>query len=82
MVYQQKVGIRMGINYVPLIADLFLCFYERDFISQVQKSKQYYIIDMFYYTSRYLDDSFTIDNPEFGKHIQRIYVYHIELQLS
>ena len=37
-------------------------------------------IDMFNDTSRYLDDSFTIDNPEFEKHISDI--YPAELQLN
>ena len=32
MVYQQKVEIPMGTNCVPLIADLFLYCYERDFM--------------------------------------------------
>ena len=37
-------------------------------------SKQYDLIDMFNDTSRYLDDIFTIDNPEFAKHIPDIYI--------
>ena len=39
----------------------------------ILKSKQYDLIDMFINTSRYLDDIFTIDNPEFEKHIPDIY---------
>ena len=35
---------------------------------------------MFNDTSRYLDDIFTIDNPEFEKHIPDI--YQAELQLN
>ena len=69
MVYQQIVGIPMGTNCAPLIADLFLYCYERDFMSDLQKSKRFDLIDMFNDTSRYLDDIFTIDNPEFEKHI-------------
>ena len=38
MVYQQKVGIPMGSNYGPLIADVFLYYYERDFMSDLHKS--------------------------------------------
>ena len=68
MVYQQTVGIPMGTNCAPLIADLFLFCYERDFMSNLHKSKQYDLID----TSRYFDDIFTIDNPEFEKHIPDI----------
>ena len=42
-------------------------------MSNLHKSKQYDLIDMFNDTSRYLDDIFTIDNPEFRKHIPDIY---------
>ena len=80
MVYQQIVGIPMGTNCAPLIADLFLYCYERDFMSDLQKSKRFDLIDMFNDTSRYLDDIFTIDNPEFEKHIPDI--YQRELQLN
>ena len=80
MVYQQIVGIPMGTNCAPLIADLFLFCYERDFMSNLHKSKWYDLIDMFNDTSRYLDDMFTIDNPEFEKHIPDI--YPTELQLN
>ena len=79
MVYQQIVGIHMGTNCAPLIVDLFLFCYERDFMSNLHKSKRY-IIDMFNDTSRYLDDIFTIDYPEFEKHIP--YIYPTELQMN
>ena len=49
-------------------------------MSNLHKSKQYDLIDMFNDTSRYLDDIFTIDNPEFDKHIPDI--YPTELQLN
>ena len=80
MVYQQKVGIPMGTNCAPLIADLILFCYERDVMSNLHKSKRYDLIDMFNDTSRYLDDIFTVDNPEFEKHIPDI--YPTELQLN
>ena len=71
MVYQQIVGIPMGTNCAPLIDDFFS--YERDFMSNLHKSKKYDLIHMFNDSSRYLDDIFTIDNPEFTKHIPDIY---------
>ena len=37
MVYQQIVGIPMGTNCAPLIADLFLYCCERDFMSDLLK---------------------------------------------
>ena len=60
MVYQQILGIPMGTNCAPLIADLFLYCYERDFMSDLHKSKRHDLIDMFNDTSRYLDDIFTM----------------------
>ena len=46
----------------------------------LQKSKRFDLIYMFNDTSRYLDDIFTNDNPEFEKHIPDI--YPAELQLN
>jgi hypothetical protein len=37
-VFQQTVGIPMGTNYVPLLADLFLYSYEADFSRKTKGS--------------------------------------------
>ena len=74
------VGIPMGTNCALLKADLFLYCYKRDFMSDLHKSKRHDHIDLFNDTSRYLDDIFTIDNPEFEKYIPDI--YSAELQLN
>ena len=79
MVYQQIVGIPMGTNCAPLIADLFLYCYESGFMSNLQKSKRFDLIDKFNDTSRYLDDIFTIDNPAFAEHIPDIYPRELQL---
>ena len=81
-VYQQIVRIPMGTNYAPLIADLFLYCNERDFMSDLLKSKRHDLIDMFNDTSQYLDDIFTINNPEFEKHISNIYPAELQLNKS
>ena len=67
MVYRKvKVkGVPVGTDCAPLMADLFLFCFERGFMSNLHKSKQYDLINMFIDTSRYLDVIFTIDNPEF-----------------
>ena len=82
MVYQQIIGIPMGTNCAPLIADLFLHCYERDCMSNLQKSKRFDLIDMFNDTSRYLGYIFTIDNPEFAEHTGIPVIYPRELQLN
>ena len=65
---QQIVGIPSGTNSAPLIADLFIYCYERDFKSNLQKSKTFDLIDKLNDTSRFLNDLFTIDCPAFEKH--------------
>ena len=41
IVYKQMVGIPMGTNCAPLIADLVLFCDERDLMSNLNKPKQY-----------------------------------------
>ena len=48
-------------------------------MSNLQKSKRCDLIDMFNDTSRYLDDIFTIDNPEFAEHIPELYPRDLQL---
>ena len=79
MVYQQIVGIPMGTNCAPLIAHLFLNCYERNFMSNLQKSKRFDLIDKFNDNYRYLDYIFTIDNPTFAEHIPDIYPRELQL---
>ena len=43
--YKQVVGIPMGTNYAPLVADLFLFCYERDFMMSLSDDKQADVID-------------------------------------
>ena len=79
MVYQRIVRIPMGTNCVPLIVDLFVYCYKRDFMSDLHKSKHHDLIDMFNDTSGYLDDIFTIDNPDIEKYIPDIYPADLQL---
>ena len=43
--YRQVVGLPMGTNCAPLVADLFLFCYERDFMMSLSDDKQVDIID-------------------------------------
>ena len=45
----------------------------------LQKSKRVDLIDKFNDTCRYLDDIFTIYNPEFSEHISDIYPRELQL---
>ena len=78
--YRQIVGIPMGTNCAPLVADLFLFCYERDFMLPLSDINQTDIIGAFNSTSRYLDDLLNIGNPYFEQMIGQI--YPTELQLN
>ena len=54
--YRQTIGIPMGTNCAPLVADLFLFCYERDYMKSLSRENQADIIEAFTSTSRYLDD--------------------------
>ena len=45
--YRQIVGIPMGTNCAPLVADLFLFCYEIDFLTSLSDFKQAEIIEAF-----------------------------------
>ena len=59
-VYQKMIGIPMGTNCAPVIADLFFYCYEKDFMSYLHKSKKLDLVAKFYDTSRYFDDTVPI----------------------
>ena len=77
--YRQIVGIPMGTNCAPLVADLSLFCYERDFITSLSDVKQAEIIGAFKSTSRYLDDLLNIDKPYFEGMVNRIYPPELQL---
>ena len=55
----------MGTYCAPLVADLFLLHYERDFMLTLSDDNQSEDIEAFNSTSRYLDDLLNIDNNFF-----------------
>ena len=69
-----------NIFIAPLVADLFLFCYERDFMKSLLRENQADIIEAFNITSRYLDDLLNIDNIYFDQMVDRI--YPTELQLN
>ena len=77
--YRQIVGIPMGTNCAPLVADLFLFCYERDFMLSLSGENQSGVIEAFNSTSRYLDDLLNIDNNFFDSMVNRIYPSELQL---
>ena len=70
----------MGTNCAPLVADLFLFCYERDFMKSLLRKNQADIIEAFISTSRYLGILLNIGNFYFEHMVNRI--YPAELQLN
>ena len=77
--YRQIVGIPMGTNCAPLVANLFLYCYERDFMDSLNHDNQADVIEAFNSTSRYLDDLLNIDNPYFEGMVNQIYPSELQL---
>ena len=69
----------MGTNCAPLVADLFLFCYERDFMMSLSDDKQADIIDAFNTTSSYLDDILNITNVNFDTMVSQIYPSELQL---
>ena len=66
----------MGTNCAPLVADLFLFCYERDFMLSLSDDNQSGVIEA---TSRYLDDLLNIDNNFFDSMVNRICPSELQL---
>ena len=69
----------MGTNYAPLVADLFLFCYERDFMMSLSDDMQADVIDAFNTTSRYLDDILNNNNVYFDNMVSQIYPSELRL---
>ena len=77
--FRQNVGIPMGTNCAPLVADYFLFCYKRDFMMSLSVENQSEIIEAFSSTSRYLDDLLNIDNTYFDGLISQIVLPELQL---
>ena len=81
--YRQIVGIPMGSNCAPLVANLFMFCYERYFLLYLSENNQNVVVvvlEAVNSTSRYLDGLLTINNPYFKQMISQI--NPTELQLN
>ena len=78
-VFRQVIGIPMGTNSAPLLADLFLHTFEYDFMVKTMKQDITKAIQ-FSNTFRYIDDLFSANNVDFGNYISAIYLSELELK--
>ena len=80
VIFQQVIGIPMGTNCAPLLADLFLYSYEAEFIQILIKSGKRHLAKSFCFTYRYIDDVLSIINPKLGNYIDDIYPAELEIK--
>ena len=78
-VFRQIIGIPMGTNSAPLLADLFLHTFEYDFMLRTMKQDMTKAVQ-FSNTFRYIDDLLSVNNENFGNYISDIYPSDLELK--
>ena len=79
-VFQQTVGIPMGKNCAPLLADIFLYSYEADFIQSLLSTGKKQLASRFNLTYRYIDDVLSINNPEFENYLGQMYPAELDIK--
>ena len=80
--FRQVIGIPMGSDPAPFMANLFLFYYENKWISNLKK-ENFAKAHLFRNTFRFIDDLLTInDNEEFSKCFQEIYPPELELNIE
>lgn len=63
-VFRQVIGIPMGTDCAPFLANLFLFSYEFKWMNQALKDKNFHILAKFKHCCRYIDDLFAINNKK------------------
>ena len=63
--FQQRVGIPMGTNCGPLLADLFFYSYAADFIQGLHKKNEKKLTRSFNFTFVYIDDVLSLNCSRF-----------------
>ena len=81
-VFQQKlvVDISMVTNCAPLLTDLFLYFYETEFLQTIISTDRRQLASRFNYTYRYIDDVLSMNNPEFENYLGHMYPVEFEIK--
>ena len=75
--FRQMVGIPMGTNCAPLLADLFLYSYENEFLDKLIKEGKRKLARRFNLSYRYIDDLISFNNKRFKEFISDIYPQRI-----
>ena len=81
-IFEQIVGCLIGTNCAPLLADIFLYSYEAEFIQSLLSIGKKKIASQFNFTYRYIDDVFSINNPDFENYLGQMYLTELDIKDS
>ena len=70
--FRQVIGIPMGTNCAPLLADLFLYSYENEFLDNMIRSGHRRLARSFNLCYRYIDDLIVFNNKKFLDYLKEI----------
>jgi hypothetical protein len=82
-VFQQLVGIPMGTNCAPLLADLFLYSYEAEFVQKMLQDTTLCnktLAVSFNHAFRYIDNVLSNNNHNFHNYVHLIYPDELEIK--
>ena len=68
-IFKQKIGIPMGTDCAPFLANLFLWAHEFKWIEKQVKKKNIFLLNKFKACCRYIDDLFLINNDDTMKRV-------------
>ena len=71
--FRQMIGIRMGTNCAPLLANLFLNSYEYEFLDNMIRSGHRRLARSFNLCYRYIDDLIVFNNKKFLDYLKEIH---------
>ena len=66
--FRQTVGIHVGTNFAPLLADLFLYSYENEFLDKLIKESKRKFARRFNLSYRYIDELIYFKKRPYGPH--------------
>jgi len=79
-VLRQTIGIPMGTDCAPFLANLFLFSYEFRYLNNLLKQRNFTVLNKFRRCARYIDDVLLINNDNFLKsHKHDIYPKELDL---
>ena len=78
--FQQIIGIPMGTNFAPLLADISLYSYEAEFIQSLLSTGRKRLASQFNFTYRCINDVLSINNSDIEKYLGQMYPPVLEIK--